>query len=142
MNETVFTSESEAETLAVGQIIATGLRNGDVLCLHGDLGAGKTTLMKGIAKEYTGIEPSEVTSPTFTYLHIYSGKRELYHFDLYRLPYPEDFITAGFPEFLSSTHVCCIEWPEKAPSRFLTKAIRIEIVYTGPETRTITVTSK
>lgn len=79
----------------------------------GDLGAGKTTLIKGIAKGAGGILEREVTSPTFSYLHIYSGKVPIYHFDLYRLRNAKEFCALGFQEYLEGDGVCCIEWAER-----------------------------
>ena len=133
-----FLTFSSTETEEIGQRIARLIQSGDVLCLTGDLGAGKTTLVKGIAKEYTGINASEVTSPTFTYLNIYSGLHHLYHFDLYRLSSPEEFIQAGFLEFLSTKDICCIEWPDRLPSNLPLQKVSIHMEYLSLEQRKIT----
>lgn len=137
-NLITFLTCSSSETEDIGCQIGQLVKNGDVLCLTGDLGAGKTTLIKGIAKHYTGIDTSEVTSPTFTYLNIYSGLYDLYHFDLYRLPSPEEFIQAGFLEFLSPKGICCIEWPDKLPAHTPLQKISIHIEYISLAQRKIT----
>ena len=133
-----FLTFSSTETEEIGQRIAKLLQSGDILCLTGDLGAGKTTLVKGIAKEYTGINALEVTSPTFTYLNIYSGPYSLYHFDLYRLSSPEEFIQAGFLEFLTTKGICCIEWPDRLPSNLSLQKVSIHMEYLSLEQRKIT----
>lgn len=134
-----FLTHSSNETEDVGKQIGRLVQNGDVLCLTGDLGAGKTTLVKGIAKQYTGINTLDVTSPTFTYLNIYSGVSDLYHFDLYRLSSPEEFIQAGFLEFLSAKGICCIEWPDRLPPHLSLQKISIHMEYISLEQRKITV---
>src|SRR3989339_1046915 len=113
-NLTFFTKSSE-DTQEVGRTIAKLIRLGDVVCLTGDLGAGKTTLMKGFSQELADISPDEVTSPTFTYLHIYSGSQKIHHFDLYRLSSSTEFLSLGFDEFFSKDTICCVEWPDKIP---------------------------
>jgi tRNA threonylcarbamoyladenosine biosynthesis protein TsaE len=112
----VWISESPEQTTFIGREIGSILRAGCVLCLYGDLGAGKTTLIKGIAAAVTGTPLHEVTSPTFTYLNIYEGKCPLYHFDLYRLQGAEQFLAMGFGEFLDFGGICCIEWADRIQS--------------------------
>jgi len=102
---------SPEETLKMGRVIAKKLSLPTVVCLFGDLGTGKTTLIKGFASEFVGISPHEVNSPTFTYLNIYEGDKTLYHFDLYRLAGADDFSSLGFEEYFGG--MCCIEWAEK-----------------------------
>ncbi len=136
-NLTFFTKSSE-DTQEVGRTIAKLIRLGDVVCLTGDLGAGKTTLMKGFSQELAQISPDEVTSPTFTYLHIYSGAQKLYHFDLYRLSSSSEFIALGFHEFFSESNICCVEWPDRMPDELLLQKVAIEISYLSSEERKIT----
>ena len=107
-------SREPADTLAFARRVAADLKRGDVLALRGDLGAGKTQFVKGLAAGlgYTG----EVTSPTFTLIHEYLGGRlPLYHFDFYRLETEEEAVRIGLDEYLESDGVCVIEWADKFP---------------------------
>jgi tRNA threonylcarbamoyladenosine biosynthesis protein TsaE len=100
--------------LALGKRIGSALPAGTVVSLVGDLGAGKTTLIKGIVAALTPMQPEEVCSPTFTYLNIYLGRLPVYHFDLYRLKGVEEFLDMGFEEYLFSKEgVCCLEWSDR-----------------------------
>lgn len=134
----VFFTNSSENTQKIGKEIATHLKSGDVVCLTGDLGAGKTTLIKGIVEQLTSTNPLEVTSPTFTYLHIYFGAQTIYHFDLYRLSSPEDFLKSGFDEFLYQNKICCVEWPNKLPTSLSFQKVSIDIDYLSQEERKIT----
>jgi tRNA threonylcarbamoyladenosine biosynthesis protein TsaE len=105
-------SHHPADTIDFARGIARALQQGDVLALCGDLGAGKTQFVKGIAAGlgYTG----EVTSPTFTLIHEYLGARlSLYHFDFYRLETEDEALRLGLEEYLAGDGVCVIEWAEK-----------------------------
>jgi tRNA threonylcarbamoyladenosine biosynthesis protein TsaE len=103
---------SAEETFAFGKILAPHLPPNTILALSGDLGAGKTTFVQGLALGL-GIK-EEISSPTFVYLNIYEeGVLPLFHFDLYRLKSPADFVGLGFDEYLSRGGICAIEWPEK-----------------------------
>ena len=126
---------SADETLEVGRLIAQSLPKPIAVCFFGDLGAGKTTLIKGIASELTGIDPYEVNSPTFTYLNIYEGSETLYHFDLYRLTGTKDFLARGFDEYFEE--ICCIEWAEKIEAILPKKRALIKIKYLGETERKI-----
>ena len=108
-------SASADETIALGRTIAATLRRGDVLALCGELGAGKTHFVKGLA---AGLgTPSSVTSPTFTLIHEYPGGRlPLYHFDFYRLDDADAALRIGLDEYLFGEGVCVIEWAEKFPA--------------------------
>jgi len=106
-------THSAEETVAYGRKLGKGVAPGAIICLFGDLGAGKTTLIKGIINSITEIAPEEVCSPTFAYLIAYEGKCPVYHFDLYRLKGTEEFLSLGFEEYLFAHGVCCIEWSEK-----------------------------
>jgi len=116
LNSTLVTSvitSSAAETLELGARIALELPLRTVVCLYGDLGAGKTTLIKGMASAVAGCSVEEVTSPTFLYMHLYEGQRLVCHFDLYRLPSAESLVAIGGDEMLGVADLCCIEWPER-----------------------------
>ena len=108
-------SHSAEETIARGHAIAATLRRGDVLALCGDLGAGKTHFVKGLA---AGLgTAASVTSPTFTLLHEYPGGRlPLYHFDFYRLDDADEALRIGLDEYLDGDGACVIEWAEKFPA--------------------------
>lgn len=97
--------------LDFGKEIAARLKEGDILALTGDLGAGKTTFVQGLGLGL-GIEES-ISSPTFVTLNIYEGAHPLYHFDLYRLKDAADFQRQGFDEYFEAGGVCAIEWPER-----------------------------
>ena len=125
----MFISNSAAETEVAGGQLAQTLRAGDVLALVGDLGAGKTRLVKGIARALGSTHA--VTSPTFTLLHEYSGGRlPLYHFDFYRLENIASLRTIGFEEYIFGEGVSVIEWADKFPRAIPAQArwIKIEIL--------------
>jgi tRNA threonylcarbamoyladenosine biosynthesis protein TsaE len=103
-------TDSPLETEAAGAALATVLPPDTVLALHGDLGAGKTTFVRGLARAWG--EAGPVTSPTFNYFLIYRGRRQLVHLDAYRLTRPEDYDSLLVNEFLESPWCLAIEWPE------------------------------
>lgn len=105
-----YISESPDETKRIAAEIAAGLEPGDVLCMYGDLGAGKTAFVQGLAKGL-GIK-SHITSPTFTIVNEYSGRLPLYHFDVYRIADPDEMYEIGYDEYVYGDGVCVIEWPQ------------------------------
>ena len=111
----MITSHSPEETFAHGRVIADSLRAGDVLALDGDLGAGKTHFVKGIAE---GLRcAGDVTSPTFTLVHEYTGGRlPLFHFDFYRLESEHETLRIGLDDYLGADGVLVIEWAGKFPA--------------------------
>lgn len=112
-----FCSAGEVETEALGRQIAGLLMPGSVLAFFGDLGAGKTAFIKGIAAGLGVTEP--VTSPTFTIVNEYhSGRLPLFHFDLYRLEGEEDLYDIGWEDYPGRGGVCAVEWSERAPALF------------------------
>ncbi len=130
-------SNSEAETRAIGARLAADLKPGVVLLLSGDLGAGKTAFTKGLA-EGLGIDPDEVTSPTFTLVHEYRGGRlPLVHVDLYRLA-RADLDDLGMDSELAEQGVLAIEWSDRLV-RVPAKALSVQIVATGDDLRTIAI---
>ncbi len=122
----VFTTHSAEETIEVGRELAKFLDPPKVVLLRGDLGAGKTTLVKGIVAAMGAAEPEEVTSPTFTLIHEYAGRSVehvnlgetilLYHLDLYRIESQRQLDTLGMEELMTPQSVLLIEWGEKFPS--------------------------
>jgi tRNA threonylcarbamoyladenosine biosynthesis protein TsaE len=109
----VYVSHSINETILLGQQLGSQLKENSIVCLCGDLGAGKTTFIKGLVSGACQYPEEEVNSPTFVYLNVYKGKKTLYHFDLYRLHNAEEFLNMGFDEFFYAGGICCIEWSEK-----------------------------
>ena len=104
--------KSEADTRKFGEELARSLNAGDVLALIGDLGTGKTTLTKYIARELGIMEP--ITSPTFTIICEYkSGRLPLYHFDVYRLAGIDDMLELGYEEYFYGDGVCVVEWADR-----------------------------
>jgi tRNA threonylcarbamoyladenosine biosynthesis protein TsaE len=132
----MFTSNSTAETEEAGAQFAQTLRRGDVLALVGDLGAGKTQLVKGIARGLGSQDP--VTSPTFTLVHEYSrGSLPLYHFDFYRLENADALRGIGFDEYIFGDGVSVIEWADRFPGAIPPRARWIRINLTSSNTRDI-----
>ena len=108
----MLTTADEDETLAVGRALATALRGGERIGLYGELGAGKTCFVRGLA-EGLGIPPDDVRSPSFPILIPYErGRLPLYHIDLFRLP-AGDIDSLSLREYIYGTGVCAIEWPER-----------------------------
>jgi tRNA threonylcarbamoyladenosine biosynthesis protein TsaE len=134
MTET-FTTNSEDETAAVGRALAPRLSAGSAVLLFGDLGAGKTALVRGLA-EGLGVAPDEVSSPTFTLVQEYRGGRlPLFHVDLYRLNDPREIDDLGLEE-IASEGVLAIEWAEKlraGPGR----SVAVRITHGDGDARTI-----
>lgn len=140
-----FTTKSDADTIAVGRKLVRLLAPPQLLLLTGDLGTGKTTLVKGIAQALDAAEPDEVTSPTFTLLHEYEGTREgkpvkLYHLDVYRLEGERQLDTLGLDDLLTEDALVLVEWGEKFRSLKKRATGEIAIHSTGGDARKITVT--
>lgn len=110
-----YRTASEEETLALGERIARELPARQVVLLIGQLGAGKTTLAKGIVKGLGAAEPEEVSSPTFTLIHEYGRGGRVYHIDLYRLDEPREVESLGLDELFDREAVVLIEWGERFP---------------------------
>lgn len=128
------TSTSLEDTFAIATQIARTLSPGAVLALSGDLGAGKTTLVRGIVMALHG-EARSVTSPTFTLMNIYEGRPPVYHFDWYRLNSREELATIGLEEYLEGQGIAIIEWAEKFPEVLPGHARWIRITLNADGTR-------
>lgn len=122
----------------MGEKIGALLKGGDVIAYSGGLGAGKTTITRGIS---TGLGlGDEVTSPTFSLVNEYVGNSlTLYHFDMYRITSPDDLETTGFYDYMDGESVLAIEWSENIESELPKSAIRIEIARLDENTREITI---
>ncbi len=131
-------TNSAEETMQVGRELAAMLKPSQLLILRGDLGAGKTTLVKGIAAGLGAAEESDVTSPTFTLVHEYSGGgTTLYHLDLYRLENPRELDSLGIDEMQRADALVLIEWGEKFPTLVARADGEIALEHAGGDMRTI-----
>ena len=142
-----FTTQSGADTIAVGRKLADLLEPPQLLLLRGDLGTGKTTLVKGIAQALDAAEPDEVTSPTFTLVHEFDGTRngkpvKLFHLDVYRLEGERQLETLGLDDLLTPDALVVVEWGDKFKSIRKRATGEIVIASEGGDTRKITVTLK
>jgi tRNA threonylcarbamoyladenosine biosynthesis protein TsaE len=142
-----FTTQSSADTVAVGRKLVELLKPPQLLLLRGELGAGKTTLVKGIAQALDAAEPDEVTSPTFTLIHEYDGTRKgkpvkLYHLDVYRLEGERQLETLGLDDLLTPDALVLVEWGDKFKSIKKRATGEIAITSEGGDARKITVTLK
>lgn len=137
-----YTVHSLEETWRVAAEVAEQLTPGMVLALSGDLGAGKTTFMQGVAFALGVKRP--ITSPTFTLCQEYDTPRfKLVHMDLYRLNGPDDLLTIGFPEHLESGAVVAVEWPERGGELIPPDALHITLTLSDDaDTRTIDVKTR
>jgi tRNA threonylcarbamoyladenosine biosynthesis protein TsaE len=135
----IITTTSESQTAAVGRELATMLAEGDVVLLYGDLGAGKTAFVKGLA-EGLGVAREDVSSPTFTLVQEYRGGRlPLFHVDLYRLNDPRELADLGLDE-IAEEGILAIEWADKLPRTF-DGAVRVSIAHGDGDARTIQLTN-
>jgi tRNA threonylcarbamoyladenosine biosynthesis protein TsaE len=133
-----YVTSSEAETVELGRRLARELPSGAVVLLIGNLGAGKTTLAKGIVEGLAAATPDEVSSPTFTLIHEYGGGR-VYHVDLYRLEQPREVATLGLEELFDRKAVVLIEWGERFPQLMPDDRVEIHIRPREDDTREIEV---
>ena len=136
----IFTTNSPAETEALGQRLAAQLRGGEVIAYTGDRGAGKTAFTRGLARGL-GIT-DRVTSPTFTIVNEYdSGRLPLFHFDMYRLTSSDDLYDIGWEDYLARNGVCAVEWSEIVEDALEGHLIRVDIKNGGgDDCRCITIT--
>jgi tRNA threonylcarbamoyladenosine biosynthesis protein TsaE len=133
----VLKSESEERTIALGMAIGAALSPGDVVCLDGELGTGKTVLVRGMVRG-RGYEGA-VRSPTFTVIHTYPQAR-LCHVDAYRLAGGDELLDTGIDDYLDGSWVCAVEWAERVRSALPEKALAVKLVFGEAENdRMITV---
>ncbi len=130
-------THSVEETELVGQALAKALSSGSVVALYGDLGAGKTAFVRGMAR---GLGSSDrVTSPTFTIVNEYSGSLELFHFDMYRLRSSDELFDIGWEDYLARGGVCVVEWSENVTDAFDGSETKVTIDKLSDTDRKITV---
>jgi tRNA threonylcarbamoyladenosine biosynthesis protein TsaE len=134
-----FESSSPEETRAIGRHLATILPAQAVISLVGDLGAGKTTLTKGIVEGRGAAREEDVSSPTFTLIHEYGDPAAVYHIDLYRLDHEREAATLGLEELFEMPALVLIEWGEKFPRLLPPDRMEIRIAQSGEDRRTIDV---
>lgn len=138
-NREIVTHSSE-ETIAQGREIGARLKPPVLILLSGDLGAGKTTLTKGIATGLGAAREDDVTSPTFTLVHRYEGSTRVYHVDLYRIDGLHDLETLGLEDIFSEKAVVIVEWPDRLKLRTGWPTMEIELEHIAEETRRIVIT--
>ena len=131
------TTRSEEETEALGERLAKCLRAGAVVALYGDLGAGKTAFVRGMAR---GLDIREsVTSPTFTIVNEYPGDPALFHFDMYRLKNADELYGIGWEDYLDRNGICVTEWSERIEEALPEDAVRVRIRRLSDSERSVSI---
>ncbi len=131
-----FELSSEPDTDSLGRALADLAFPGQVIGLIGDLGAGKTRLVRAFA-EALGVDPAAIASPTFVLINEYAGRMPVYHFDAYRLAGPDDFDALGAAEYFAGSGVCLVEWADLVLDRLPAEAWLIRLATTGPTSRSV-----
>ncbi len=139
MSKREILTQSSEETIAQGRKIGERLKPPVLILLSGDLGAGKTTLTKGIAVGLESAREDDVTSPTFTLVHRYDGKTRVYHVDLYRIDGLHDLETLGLEDILFENAVVIVEWPDRLKLRTDWPVIQIHLEHVSEDTRKISI---
>lgn len=138
-----FHTHSADETIALGRELAREIRLGNLVLLRGDLGAGKTTLVKGIAEGFHAAESEAVTSPTFTLIHEYRGPNvTLYHIDLYRIDTQRELDTLALDDLIGPNNILLIEWGEKFERFVRERDLEIAIEQCGGDERNFLLKSR
>jgi tRNA threonylcarbamoyladenosine biosynthesis protein TsaE len=132
-------THSSDETIARGREIGAGLKPPVLVLLSGDLGAGKTTLTKGIAAGAGAAREDDVTSPTFTLVHKYEGTTRVYHVDLYRVGDHRDLETLGLEDIFSEKAIVIVEWPDRLQLRTNWPVLRIGLEHISEDMRRIVI---
>lgn len=119
-------SKSVNETLKIGRVIAKNLQKGDIVCLFGELGSGKTVLTKGIAQGL-GIKKNRIISPTFVLIREHKARIPFYHFDLYRLKSPKEILVLGYEEYIYNDGITVIEWADRLKYLLPKECLKLEL---------------
>ncbi|MDE2027390.1 MAG: tRNA (adenosine(37)-N6)-threonylcarbamoyltransferase complex ATPase subunit type 1 TsaE [Candidatus Omnitrophica bacterium] len=130
------TSKSEEETMQCARGFAARLKAGDIVFLQGQLGAGKTTFVKGLVQAFK-LSPKKVSSPTFVLMNCYEGRLPIYHFDLYRLENPQTLDTVDFDDYFYGEGISLIEWPERLGGYAPEHYYLVEFQHQGEQQRKI-----
>lgn len=141
MNLTLISNSAE-DTQIIGKIIGEYLLGGDVVALIGELGSGKTCITRGIARGVGVPEKYRITSPTFTLINEYPGKKTLYHLDIYRLSGQQDLEDMGYEEYFYSDGITVIEWAEKIEEILPEECFTIRLTYLGENRREINISGR
>ena len=134
---TRFETRSAAGTEALGRALAACLRRGTLVALYGDLAAGKTCLVRGVAAAFGGAEPAH--SPTFVVAHVYRGRETVHHLDLYRLQGVDELIDIGFEELAEPDGITLVEWAERAAALLPTPHVAVQLEHAGGDTRHVVI---
>lgn len=134
-------SHSPQETVNLGKRLSRFLKQGSIVCLYGELGAGKTTFVRGLALGL-GIKKEAVNSPSFVLIKEFKGKFPLFHFDLYRLNNLQEIFSLGLEEYLFDKGISVIEWAERLSKLSLDSYLKIEFKLKGPQERLIKITQQ
>src|SRR5438552_1143001 len=138
----VFETHSAEETTELGRQLAAELKPGSIVLLRGELGAGKTTMVKGIAEGWNAARAEDVTSPTFTLIHEYRGPEiTLYHIDLYRIDTQRELDTLALDDLMDPKSILLIEWGEKFERFVKERETEITIEHQGSDERRISLIS-
>ena len=133
-------SHNEKETMDLGARLAKYLKPGDIVCLFGELGSGKTTLVKGLVRGFK-VNPSKVSSPTFVLMNVYEGKTPIYHFDLYRIR-GQELPNIGYEEFFYDEGISVVEWAEQLGEQMPKEYIAIYLLHKNENTRLIKISAQ
>ena len=142
MKDMKIVSRSVNDTIKLGKVIARNLKSGDIICLLGELGSGKTILVKGIA-EGLGIKRERIISPSFVLIRQhYQGRLPLYHFDLYRLSLPSAILGLGYEEYFYNEAVTVIEWADRLKYLLPKEFLKIDLFFKTHTQRLLKLTAK
>jgi len=138
----VFQTQSASETIRIGKSVGRNLRPGDIVALVGELGAGKTQFIKGLAAGAGVGKPTYISSPSFTLINEYPGRIPFYHIDLYRLEREREAEELGLEDYFQGEGVTAIEWADKIPSLLPKELLSVHIVYIGKNRRSLQITGQ
>ena len=139
---TIFLSSGPEETRRIGARIGARVEPGAVLALRGELGAGKTCFVQGLAEGLGIVPPARVSSPSFVIINEYPARIPLFHFDLYRLPNGDELIELGWEDYLERGGVIAVEWAERMEKLLPENRLDVEIEVTGEKSRRIALRGK